>query len=103
MFQQLQIAQVLSLQTGRFQVVSNNDGLSSLIDTQGNITASLPAFSAGILEGSLYPALGSTPWVLWGDMPSLVMIILIVMLAILANLPRSARNELQESKASLIA
>lgn len=40
-YQQLQMAQLLSLLTGRYQVVVNNDGLSSIIDTHGNIVESL--------------------------------------------------------------
>lgn len=67
MYQQLQMSQVLSLMTGRYQIVSNNDGLSAIIDTQGNIIQSLPAFTADILEDQIYPATGSTPWVFLGD------------------------------------
>ena len=84
MYQQLQIAQVLSLLTGRYQVVSNNDGLSSIVDTEGNITASLTAFSSGILEANIYPATGVSPWVYWGDMPIICFSILLILLS---NLP----------------
>lgn len=70
-YQQLQMAQMLSLLTGRFQIVVNNDGLSSIINTKGMITHSLPPFSSGILQGEVYPAEGKTPWVLWSDYPSL--------------------------------
>lgn len=103
MYQQLQIAQVLSLQTGRYQVVANNDGLSSLIDSQGNITASLPAFSAGILEATLYPSTGLTPWVYWGDMPAILLSFLIVLLAIFRKMPHLVQNETQEPEQPLIA
>jgi apolipoprotein N-acyltransferase len=70
-YQQLQMAQVLSLLTGRFQVVANNDGLSSIINNNGEIIESLPAFSAGILQGEIFSASGSTPWILWGNYPIL--------------------------------
>ncbi|MFC3907568.1 apolipoprotein N-acyltransferase [Legionella dresdenensis] len=72
LYQQLQIAQVLSLETARYQVVSNNDGLSSLIDTQGQVVDSLPAFSSGLLKAKLYPAHGTTPWIRFGDWPVLI-------------------------------
>ena len=88
MYQQLQIAQVLSLQTGRYQVVANNDGLSSIIDSGGNIAASLSPFVAGILESNLYSAIGSTPWLYFGDMPALFLIIVIVILVIFLHIPR---------------
>lgn len=70
-YQQLQMAQVLSLLTGRYQVVVNNDGLSSIIDNHGDIIESLPPFSSGILQGIVYPAEGLTPWIIWQDYPSL--------------------------------
>ncbi len=81
MYQQLQMAQVLSLQTSRYQVVANNDGLSSIVDTKGHITASLKAFSSGILESNIYPATGFTPWVYWGDKPALLFALLIILFA----------------------
>ena len=93
MYQQLQIAQVLSLITGRYQVVSNNDGLSSVIDDHGNITASLKAFSKGVLEATILPATGATPWVLYGDLPAIFICLLIVSLVILRGLITAFSSE----------
>lgn len=73
LYQHIQMAQALSLETGRYQILANNDGLSTLINHQGDIIASLPAFSAGILKTRLYPAQGSTLWVTFGDVPSLLL------------------------------
>ncbi|HHI9481267.1 TPA: apolipoprotein N-acyltransferase [Legionella anisa] len=64
-YQQLQMAQILSLLTGRYQVVVNNDGLSSVIDSNGDIVESLPPFSSGLLQSSIFPAEGLTPWIIW--------------------------------------
>ena len=83
LYQHLQMAQVLSKLTGRFQIVSNNDGLSSIINQQGIVVNALPAFSQGILESSIYPATGTTPWVQWGDAPILFLSLLIILIAIL--------------------
>lgn len=80
MYQQLQMAQVRSLQTARYQVVANNDGLSSIINSQGEITSTLPAFSAGLLRAELFPASGMTPWVYFGNLPSLSFCIIFVLL-----------------------
>lgn len=76
-WQQLQMAQMLSLLTGRYQVVSNNDGLSSIIDEKGNITNSLAPFSEGVLQSHIYPASGFTPWIYYGDLPIIVLALLI--------------------------
>lgn len=103
MYQQLQISQALSLQTGRYQVVANNDGLSSLIDAQGKISASLPAFKAGILEAQVYSAYGMTPWTYLGDLPTLFISFLITIGAILMKMPRVAENKMQDRDSPLIA
>ncbi|MDP3704545.1 MAG: apolipoprotein N-acyltransferase [Legionellaceae bacterium] len=79
--QQLQMAQALSIQTGRYQVLANNDGLSSIIDNHGNLSESLPAFSSGVLEGMIYPATGASPWVVVGDQPILFLSLCIGLIA----------------------
>lgn len=87
-YQQLQVAQALAKQTGRYHVTVNNDGLSSMIDTQGNIVSSLPTFTSGLLEENIYSASGSTPWTIMGDTPMLLLCGLIVLIGlILENTP----------------
>jgi len=81
MYQQLQMAQTLSLQVGRYQIVSNNDGLSAIIDNTGHITDSLPAFSSSLLEGIIHPATGTSPWVRWGDRPIVYLSFIIALIA----------------------
>ena len=81
-YQHIQMAQALSKQTGRFQVLSNNDGLSSLINAKGQITDTLPAFSAGVLEGKIHPAEGASPWVRLGDIPVLFINTLVLLFII---------------------
>jgi len=71
-YQQLQMAQILSLLTGRYQIVVNNDGLSSVINSFGEIVDSLPPFSSGILQSSIHPAEGSTFWIVWNEYPSFI-------------------------------
>lgn len=71
-YQQLQMAQILSLLTGRYQVVVNNDGLSSIINADGEIVDMLPPFSSGILQGTIYPSQGVTPWIMWSEKPAFI-------------------------------
>lgn len=87
-YQQLQMAQALSVQSARYQIVANNDGLSSIIDAQGHIQDSLPVFEAGTLVGHAYPSKGSTPWVIWGNTPILLICFIIVILALISKLKR---------------
>lgn len=87
-YQQLQMAQVLSLLTGRFQIVVNNDGLSSVINNTGDIVDGLPPFSSGILESEVYPADGTTPWVIWYDYPVLFFCSFFLILVLFLKLRR---------------
>ncbi len=80
-YQHQQIAQALSIMTGRYQIMANNDGLSSIISDKGQIIDSLPAFHAGILRSSLQPAHGRTPWVYTGDIPILSLSVSLFFLA----------------------
>lgn len=89
MYQHLQMAQVLSILTGRYQVVANNDGLSSLIDQHGNIIGSLPPFTASTLTGKIYSASGSTPWVYFGETPAIVLCLSILLFATIIRYTRS--------------
>lgn len=87
-YQQLQMAQVLSLLTSRYQVVVNNDGLSSVINTKGDIVDILPPFSAGILQSSIYPAEGTTPWIIWNEYPALIFCALFLIFTLIVQLHR---------------
>lgn len=91
-YQQLQMAQMLSLLTGRYQVVVNNDGLSSVINNHGEILDSLPPFSAGILQSEVFPAEGSTPWVFWDERPSLILCALILVFALFFKVGRLTKQ-----------
>ncbi|TAL65615.1 MAG: apolipoprotein N-acyltransferase [Legionella sp.] len=85
-FQQLQMSQMLSLLTGRYQVVVNNDGLSAIINNQGDIVTALPAFSAGVLQGELFPASGTTPWLNWSDYPVIIFCSLFIIFILILRL-----------------
>lgn len=79
-YQQLQMSQMLALLTGRYHVVVNNDGLSSVINDKGYVVVGLKAFSSGILEGEIFAGSGATPWVLWNDTPALIFCFLCIIL-----------------------
>jgi apolipoprotein N-acyltransferase len=82
-YQHVQMAQARALQTGRYHLVANNAGLSSIIDEKGNIIKQLPPFEKGILKGTLYPFKGLTPWVIWGDLPIIVLCCFILLFFLL--------------------
>ncbi len=79
--QQLQISQMRSLESGRYQLVASNNGATAIIDAQGHIIGTAPEFILTTLRGSVYAMQGSTPLVWLGLKP--IIIILFVMLFII--------------------
>lgn len=91
-YQQLQMAQMLSLMTGRYQIVVNNDGLSSVVNNDGDIVDGLPPFSSGILKSTIFPAEGTTPWIIWYDYPVIIFCSLFVFFILILQLRRFTKN-----------
>lgn len=92
-FQHQQMAQVLSKQTGRYQVFVNNDGLSAIIDDDGHIIDALPAFTQGVLKGELQPRVGLTPWALYGDTPLIAISGFVLFLLVARRLAIAAKEK----------
>ncbi len=88
MHQQLQMAQTLALLTHRYHIMANNDGLSSVIDEEGHIKASLPAFSRQTLKATIVPLNDITFWCRFGDKPILMFCGLFFLIALAVTLKR---------------
>jgi apolipoprotein N-acyltransferase len=63
--QHLQIARFAALASGRYMLVSTNDGISAIIDAKGKVVARAPRFQAAVLQGHVFLMQGNTPWVVW--------------------------------------
>ncbi|WP_245944375.1 apolipoprotein N-acyltransferase [Marinospirillum perlucidum] len=69
--QHFQIARFRALETGRELVRVTNNGITALVDHQGQIKQRLPQFTQEVLLGAIQPREGSTPfmqttsWPLW--------------------------------------
>lgn len=98
LYQHQQMAQVLSLETDRYQILANNDGLSSVINNQGEIIAALPAFSAGLLKSYVRPVHGNTPWAYAGDTPILLISLFLYLFCFFIN--RMLKKETLETIAA---
>ncbi|MDP1927232.1 MAG: apolipoprotein N-acyltransferase [Thiobacillus sp.] len=66
-WQHAQMSQMRALETGRMMLRATNTGLTAIIDTQGQLLASLPPFTSGSLSGSIQGYAGSTPYIRWGN------------------------------------
>jgi apolipoprotein N-acyltransferase len=74
--QHLQIAQLRALETGRAMLRATNTGMTAIIDHRGNISAVLPAFTHGVLNGTVQGRSGATPYVRWGNAPVIALALL---------------------------
>ncbi len=66
-YQHHEIARMRALETGRTMLRSTNTGISSIIGPHGEVLARSPHFKIHVLNASVQPMKGSTPYVLWGD------------------------------------
>lgn len=84
MDQHLEIARMRSLETGRYQAISTNTGITAVINAKGKIIAQAPMFKNTVLNAEVYPMYGSTPWVQYGH--SLLWLLLPMFLLLAATI-----------------
>ncbi len=81
--QHLQIARMRALENGRFVLRATNDGITAIVDSQGNTVSTLPRFERGVLHGEFRPMRGVTPFGRWGSAPLVVgLVVFLVVLAV---------------------
>ena len=83
--QQLEIAQLRALETGRFMLRATNTGMTAAIRPDGVVAAVLPAFAVDALTVKVQGYAGMTPYARWGNA-------LIVVIALACLLPALARR-----------
>ena len=78
--QHLQISQNRALETGRPVLRVTTNGISALIDYQGNLEAKTAQFEQAVLTGDVQPRQGATPYVKWGQWPLLLISLFMLMM-----------------------
>lgn len=73
-----QISQMRALETGRMMLRATNTGVTSIIGRSGRILQMLPQHEEGSLEGMAQGYAGSTPYVRFGNIPALGMMLLML-------------------------
>lgn len=63
--QHLQMAQMRALESGRWMIRVTNNGITALIDPQGQITDQADTFTQTVLYGEVLPMQGLTPYLQW--------------------------------------
>lgn len=76
--QHLQISQARALETARMVLRATNTGATAMIDRDGRVVSQLPHFTRASLDGNVQGYSGATPYVRWGNMPTIVMLFLMM-------------------------
>lgn len=71
--QHLQMAQMRALEAGRWMIRATNNGVTALINPQGQITQQLPQFEEAVLLGQVTPMQGLTPYLQWQAWPVMLL------------------------------
>lgn len=77
--QHMQMAQMRALETGRYMIRDTNNGVTAIINTNGDITAISPRFEKHILISDVYAYKGLTPVAQYGTLPVVILSMLILL------------------------
>ncbi len=72
--QHMQMSQARALETARVMLRATNTGATAVIGRDGRVLAKLPHFTRATLEGTAQGYRGTTPYVLWGNIPAVALI-----------------------------
>lgn len=76
--QHLQMAQMRSLESGRYSLFAVNTGISAIIDQHGKVIKSIPLHKRGVITRKVPAIEGATPWVMIGNWPWLMAMFLLL-------------------------
>lgn len=68
-WQHFQMARMRALETGRWLIRGTNNGITAIIDVDGRVSDSLPQFERAVLNGTVVPMRGTTPFMITGGAP----------------------------------
>ncbi|WP_036230616.1 apolipoprotein N-acyltransferase [Marinobacterium jannaschii] len=77
--QHMQIARVRALENGRWLIRATNNGISGLVNPQGDIVAVAERFQQAVLSGEVQSMQGATPYQRWGQLPALLLALLLLL------------------------
>jgi len=80
--QHLEMVRMRALEAGRWILRATNTGVTAIINERGQVVARAPQFQTYVLEGTIVPHSGATPFVVWGNRPVLILAFLMLLLAV---------------------
>ncbi len=90
--QHFQIARMRALETGRQMIRATNDGITALINHKGEVIATIPRFSSGVLSSTAEVREGQTPFMRFGSWPVILLSLLMVAAVLLARTRKQATS-----------
>lgn len=81
--QQLQMTQMRALETGRYVLAATNDGVTAIVNAQGEITKFIDPFVIDVLTSEAQPMTGKTPVMIIGLWPVAIVSFLLLLIAVL--------------------
>ena len=75
--QHFHMARMRAIETGRYVIRATNNGVSAIIDEQGNIIDRGKQFTPTYLKGNITPMQGNTPYMLWQNSLFLLIVLLL--------------------------
>ncbi|MGH8130539.1 MAG: apolipoprotein N-acyltransferase [Steroidobacteraceae bacterium] len=86
--QQLQMARFRAREAGRWLMRSTSNGITAVIAPDGTVTARAPQFEPAVLESTVQPRTGLTPYAHTGNWPILSFSFLLLVIFVVARLRR---------------
>jgi apolipoprotein N-acyltransferase len=74
-WQHLQMARMRALENGRYMLRATNNGVTAVINQQGQVVASLPQFEQGVLRAEVPMLSGVTPFARFGQLAVLLLVL----------------------------
>ena len=78
--QQLQMSQMRSLETGRYQLLDTNTGITAFISPFGDIIQGAPIDQRVVITSRVQPMTGKTPLMKWCYYPVVAMVLLMLII-----------------------
>ncbi|HEX9706576.1 MAG TPA: apolipoprotein N-acyltransferase [Steroidobacteraceae bacterium] len=84
--QQLQMARFRALEAGRWLMRATSNGVTAVIAPDGRVIARAPQFEPAVLESTVQPRTGLTPYARTGDWPILSVCLLLLAIFVVARI-----------------
>jgi apolipoprotein N-acyltransferase len=91
--QHLQISRMRALEAGRQLMRAANDGISAIIDSNGEVVSTYPRFKPGVLTGNVQPRVGLTPYARAGNWPVIIVSFLLLSAGALTRFVRRTADK----------